>query len=83
MKANPNISQGNIALFFNDKYQDLNIDRTTISKIWKEHEKWLVVLPTSQTSHNYQNLKKLCKFGLYKQQQQAFLYQTQYYNLKE
>ncbi|CAB4381270.1 unnamed protein product [Rhizophagus irregularis] len=55
MKANPNINQGNVASFFNEKYQEFNIDRTTISKIWKDREKWLAVLPTSQTSHIFRN----------------------------
>ena len=51
MIANPNVNQGVVASFFNTKYQKLNINRTTINKIWKEREKWLAVLPTSQTSH--------------------------------
>ena len=31
--VNSNISQNNIALFFNTKYKNLNIDRITINKI--------------------------------------------------
>jgi hypothetical protein len=53
MVSNPNISQTNVALFFNTKYLKLNIDRTTINKIWKEREKWLSVLSTLQTSHTF------------------------------
>lgn len=53
MVANPNINQGVVASFFNTKYQKFNIDRTTINKIWKEREKWLAVLPTSQTPHHF------------------------------
>src|SRR5689334_15176693 len=74
MVANPHTNQGNVATFFNTKYQKLNIDRTTINKIWKEREKWLAILSTSQTPHifchcfiNFQNLIRLCKFGLHKQ----------------
>jgi hypothetical protein len=33
MVANPNITQSNVALFFNEKYTGLNIQRTTINKI--------------------------------------------------
>ncbi|GES76664.1 tigger transposable element-derived protein 6-like [Rhizophagus clarus] len=48
--ANPDRKQGDIASFFNKKYTDLNIQRTTINKIWKNKEKWLSVLSTSQSS---------------------------------
>ncbi|CAB4401535.1 unnamed protein product [Rhizophagus irregularis] len=51
MVTNPNVNKGGVASFFNKKYQKLNIDRTTINKIWKSREKWLSVLSTSQTSH--------------------------------
>ena len=37
------------------KYQKLNINRTTINKIWKSHEKWLAVLSTSQTPHIFRH----------------------------
>ena len=50
MTVNPDINQANVALFFNTKYQKLAVDRTTISKIWKEREKWLSVLPNLQTA---------------------------------
>ena len=30
-----------------------NIDRTTITKIWQEREKWLAILSNSQTSHKF------------------------------
>ena len=35
MLTNPNTNQTSVALFFNTKYVGLNINRTTISKIWK------------------------------------------------
>ena len=50
MMSNNNVKQGAVALFFNTKYKELNIDRTTITKIWQSREKWLAVLSTSQTS---------------------------------
>ena len=50
IKANNNVKQGEVALFFNTKYNELNIDRSTISKIWQKHEKWLAILLTSQTA---------------------------------
>jgi len=50
--ANPNVNQGEVAVFFNTKY-NFNVDRTTINKIWKEYEKWLAVLSTSQTPHTF------------------------------
>ena len=55
MMSNNNVKQDDIALFFNTKYEELNIDRSTVSKIWKNHEKWLAVLSTSQTSQIFRN----------------------------
>lgn len=55
MMSNGNVKQGDVALFFNTKYKELNIDRSTISKIWQSHEKWLAVLSNSQTSHTFKN----------------------------
>jgi len=55
MMSNNNVKQGAVALFFNTKYKELNIDRTTITKIWQSREKWLAVLSTSQTSQMYRN----------------------------
>jgi hypothetical protein len=55
MMSNNNVKQGDVALFFNTKYKELNIDRTTITKIWQSREKWLAVLSTSQTSQMYRN----------------------------
>jgi Tc5 transposase DNA-binding domain len=55
IKENSNVTQGNVAIYFNEKYEELNIDRTTICKIWKEKEKWLAVLPTLQTSNIFRN----------------------------
>ena len=52
MLTNPNVKHGAVALFFNEKYNGkLNIDRTTITKIWQNREKWLAILLNSQTSH--------------------------------
>jgi hypothetical protein len=48
--ANSNVKQGEVALFFNTKYNELNIDRSTVSKIWQNREKWMAVLLTSQTA---------------------------------
>src|SRR5215204_6553404 len=55
MISNSNVKQGEVALFFNTKYKELNIDRLTISKIWQNCEKWLAVLSTSQTSQIFRN----------------------------
>ena len=55
MMSNNYVKQGDVALFFNTKYKELNIDRTTITKIWQSREKWLAVLSTSQTSQMYRN----------------------------
>src|SRR6266487_4719823 len=51
--ANTNIKQANVALYFNTKYSELNIDRTAVNKIWKNREKWLAILPNLQTSHTF------------------------------
>ncbi|CAB5298350.1 unnamed protein product [Rhizophagus irregularis] len=48
--ANNNVKQGEVALFFNTKYNELNIDRSTVSKIWQNREKWMAFLSTSQTA---------------------------------
>ena len=61
IKENSNVTQGNVAMYFNEKYEELNINRTTICKIWKEKEKWLAVLTTSQTSNIFQN--KTCSIS--------------------
>jgi len=53
MQVNTNVKQGDVALFFNTKYQELNIDRTAVNKIWKDREKWLALLPNLQTSHTF------------------------------
>jgi len=53
MQSNSNVKQGDIALFFNTKYKELNINRTTISKIWQNYEKWLAVLSTLQILHTF------------------------------
>ena len=55
MMSNNNVKHGDVALFFNTKYKELNIDRTTITKIWQSREKWLAVLSTSQTSQMCRN----------------------------
>ena len=38
IKSNSNVKQGDVALFFNRKYNELNIDRSTVSKIWQNYE---------------------------------------------
>ncbi|CAB4396599.1 unnamed protein product [Rhizophagus irregularis] len=48
--ANSNVKQEEVALYFNTKYNELNIDRSTVSKIWQNREKWMAVLSTSQTA---------------------------------
>jgi len=55
IKSNSNVKQEDVALFFNRKYNELNIDRSTVSKIWQNHEKWLAFLSNSQTSHTFRN----------------------------
>ena len=44
--ANPCVKQTAVASFFNSKY-GLEIDRTTINKIWQNREQWLSILPNS------------------------------------
>ena len=53
MSSNPYITQVNVATFFNTKYNYLNIDRTTISKIWQKKEKWLNIQASSQNLQIY------------------------------
>ena len=52
MVANPIIKQTIVASFFNTKYS-LDIDRTTINKIWQNRERWLTILPNLQTSETF------------------------------
>ena len=47
--ANSYIKQTTVASFFNSKY-GLEIDRTTINKIWQNREQWLSILSNLQTS---------------------------------
>ncbi|CAG8641037.1 11533_t:CDS:2, partial [Diversispora eburnea] len=42
-----------VSLFFNTKYTGLNIKKVTISKIWKDRQKWLAILSNSQTSQTF------------------------------
>ena len=53
IQANPNTKQTDIALYFNTKYSDYNIDRSTVSKIWQDWSKWLTVLSNTQTSYTF------------------------------
>ena len=53
MQVNTDVKQGDVALFFNTKYQELNIDRTAVNKIWKDREKWLAILPNLQTLQTF------------------------------
>ncbi|CAB5395904.1 unnamed protein product [Rhizophagus irregularis] len=53
MQANPNKKQTDIALHFNTKYSEKNIDRSTIAKIWQDRNKWLAVLSNFQTTHTF------------------------------
>jgi len=55
MQSNSNAKQEEVALFFNIKYKELNIDRIIVSKIWQNREKWLAVLSNSQTSHTFRH----------------------------
>ena len=55
MIANPHINQGDVASYYNAKYKNLDIDRTTVNKIWKSRKKWLAVLSTSQTPHIFRH----------------------------
>jgi len=55
ISSNSNVKQGDIAVFFNTKYNELNMDRSTVSKIWQSREKWLAFLPNSQTSQIFRN----------------------------
>ena len=55
MTSNKNAKQCDTALFFNTKYNELNIDRSTISKIWQNREKWLAFLSNSNTSQTFRN----------------------------
>ena len=53
MLANSNVKHDAVTLYFNEKYNGKNINRTTITKIWQEHEKWLVILSNSQILHKF------------------------------
>ncbi|CAB4481139.1 unnamed protein product [Rhizophagus irregularis] len=53
--ANSNVKQEEVALYFNTKYNELNIDRSTVSKIWQNREKWMAVLSTSQTACTFRH----------------------------
>jgi hypothetical protein len=55
MTSNSEVKQGDVAQFFNTKYNELNIDRSTVSKIWQSREKWLAFLPNLQTSFTFRN----------------------------
>src|SRR5208282_6412495 len=55
ISSNSNVKQGDVAVFFNTKYNELNMDRSTVSKIWQSREKWLAFLPNSQTSQIFRN----------------------------
>ncbi|PKY60327.1 hypothetical protein RhiirA4_483909 [Rhizophagus irregularis] len=46
MLANTDIKHADVVLFFNTKYK-LDIDRSTITKIWQNREKWLTALSNS------------------------------------
>ncbi|GBC21112.2 tigger transposable element-derived protein 6-like [Rhizophagus irregularis DAOM 181602=DAOM 197198] len=46
MLANTDIKYADVTLFFNTKYK-LDIDRSTITKIWQNREKWLTALSNS------------------------------------
>ena len=53
MQANPNIKQVNVALHFNTKYSEHNIEKSTIAKIWQDWNKWLAILSNTQTTHTF------------------------------
>ena len=61
MVANTCVKHLAVASFFNTKY-NLDIDRTTITKIWGKREKWLAVLPSLQTSKTFK--QRLAQFPL-------------------
>ena len=50
MVVNSDVNQSAVASFFNTKYAGLDIQRTSINKIWKDRQKWLAILSTSQTA---------------------------------
>ena len=52
MVAKSYVKQIIVASFFNTKY-GLNVDRTTINKIWQNREKWLAVLSNLQTLNTF------------------------------
>ncbi len=54
MLANTSVNHADVALFFNTKYE-LNIDRSTITKVWQSREKWLTVLSNSKTLHIFRH----------------------------
>ena len=53
IQTHQNIKQVDVASYFNTKYSDYNIDRSTIAKIWQNWDKWLTVLSNTQTSHTF------------------------------
>ena len=52
MVAKPYVKQIIVAFFFNTKY-GLNVNRTTINKIWQNRKKWLAVFSNLQISNTF------------------------------
>ena len=50
---NKNKSQQQIVNYFNQQNENLNIDRSTISKIVKKKDKWLAILSSSNNTKNF------------------------------
>ncbi|CAG8836333.1 28577_t:CDS:1, partial [Gigaspora margarita] len=73
-KENPNKTQIQIAEHFNAQDPNWNLERSTISKILKEKNKWLVVVKDNTTSDTF-HYKKV-KFPLLDQAMKLWVEQV-------
>jgi len=53
LDTNKNKKYHKIAAYFNEKYLDMNIDRSTISKILKEKDKWKTVVSAKVSNKTF------------------------------
>ena len=51
--ANKNKKHHEIAAYFNEKYSDMNIDWSTITKILKEKDKWKAVVSAEVSNKTF------------------------------
>jgi len=51
--ANKHKKHHEVAAYFNEKHPDLEIDRSTISKILKEKDKWKAIVSTEVSNKTF------------------------------